>query len=79
MIKLKHLVENSTEVAYSPLTKEEKKKLYETIKAYNEYRGALKAESVYETAMFRSVPRCCRNSQENALQPGCRAGCLHFS
>jgi len=50
MIKLKHLVENSTEVAYSPLTKEEKKKLYETIKAYNEYRGSLKASSIYETA-----------------------------
>lgn len=50
MIKLKHLVENSTEIAYTPLTKEEKKKLYETIKAYNEYRGSLKAENVYETA-----------------------------
>ena len=50
MIKLKHLVENSTEVAYSALTKEEKKKLYETIKAYNEYRGSLKASSIYETA-----------------------------
>lgn len=50
MIKLKHLVENSTEVAYTPLTKEEKVKLYETIKAYNEYRKNLKAESVYETA-----------------------------
>jgi len=50
MIKLKHLVENSTEHAYTPLTKEEKVKLYETIKAYNEYRKSLKAESVYETA-----------------------------
>jgi len=50
MIKLKHLVENSTEVAYTPLTKEEKVKLYETIKAYNEYRKSLKAESIYETA-----------------------------
>lgn len=50
MIKLKHLVENSTETAYVPLTKEEKIKLRETIKAYNEYRGSLKAECVYETA-----------------------------
>lgn len=50
MIKLKHLVENSTEVAYTPLTKEEKVKLYETVKAYNEYRKSLKAQCVYETA-----------------------------
>lgn len=50
MIKLKHLVENSTETAYVPLTKEEKVKLRETIKAYNEYRKSLKAECVYETA-----------------------------
>ena len=50
MIKLKHLVENSTEVAYTPLTREEKVKLYETVKAYNEYRSKLKAEAVYETA-----------------------------
>lgn len=50
MIKLKHLVENSTETAYIPLTKEEKIKLRETIKAYNEYRKSLKADSVYETA-----------------------------
>lgn len=50
MIKLKHLVENSTEEAYIPLTKEEKVQLRETIKAYNEYRKSLKAECVYETA-----------------------------
>lgn len=50
MIKLKHLVENSTETAYVPLTKEEKIKLRETIKAYNEYRKSLKADCVYETA-----------------------------
>jgi hypothetical protein len=50
MIKLKHLVENSTETAYAPLTKEEKVKLRETIKAYNQYRKSLKAEAVYETA-----------------------------
>lgn len=50
MIKLKHLVENSTETAYVPLTKEEKVKLRETIKAYNEYRKSLKADCVYETA-----------------------------
>jgi hypothetical protein len=50
MIKLKHLVENATETAYAPLTKEEKIKLRETIKAYNQYRKALKAENVYATA-----------------------------
>lgn len=50
MIKLKHLVENSTETAYAPLSKEEKVKLRETIKAYNHYRKELKAESVYSTA-----------------------------
>jgi len=50
MIKLRHLVENSTETSYVPLTKEEKVKLRETVKAYNEYRKSLKAESVYSTA-----------------------------
>ena len=50
MIKLKHLVENSTETAYAPLTKEEKVKLRETVKAYNEYRKDLKAECIYATA-----------------------------
>jgi hypothetical protein len=50
MIKLKHLVENSTETAYAPLTKEEKVKLRETIKDYNQYRKSLKADVVYETA-----------------------------
>ena len=49
-MKLKHLLENSTEHAYTPLTIYEKKKMYETIKSYNEYRKNLKAESVYETA-----------------------------
>lgn len=49
-MKLKHLLENSTEHAYTPLTVYEKKKMYETIKSYNEYRKNLKAESVYETA-----------------------------
>lgn len=48
MIKLKHLVENATEQAYTPLTREEKKKLYETIKAYNEYRDNLKFSDVYQ-------------------------------
>lgn len=48
MIKLKHLVENSTEEAYTPLTKEEKVSLRENIKAYNEYRQKLKAECIYE-------------------------------
>jgi len=50
MIKLRHLVENSTETSYVPLTKEEKVKLRETVKAYNEYRKTLKAEAVYATA-----------------------------
>lgn len=50
MIKLKHLVENATETAYAPLSKEEKIRLRETIKAYNDYRKNLKAECVYETA-----------------------------
>lgn len=49
-MKLKHLLENSTEHAYTPLTVYEKKKMYETIRSYNEYRNNLKAESVYETA-----------------------------
>lgn len=49
-MKLKHLLENSTEHAYTPLTIYEKKKMYETIRSYNEYRNSLKAESVYETA-----------------------------
>ena len=49
-MKLKHLLENSTEHAYTPLTIYEKKKMYETIRSYNEYRKSLKAESVYETA-----------------------------
>jgi len=49
-MKLKHLLENSTEHAYTPLTIYEKKKMYETIRSYNEYRNSLKAENVYETA-----------------------------
>jgi hypothetical protein len=49
-MKLKHLLENSTEHAYTPLTVYEKKQMYETIKSYNQYRKSLKAESVYETA-----------------------------
>lgn len=49
-MKLKHLLENSTEHAYTPLTIYEKKKMYETIRSYNEYRKSLKADSVYETA-----------------------------
>lgn len=49
MIKLKHLVENSTETAYTRLSVDEKKKLYETVKAYNEYRTSLKSNNVYET------------------------------
>lgn len=49
MIKLKHLVENSTETAYTRLSVDEKKKLYETVKAYNEYRTSLKSDNVYET------------------------------
>lgn len=49
-MKLKHLLENSTEVSYTPLTKEEKLKMVESIKAYNEYRNNLKAECIYETA-----------------------------
>ena len=49
-MKLKHLLENSTEVAYSPLTKEEKSKMVGAIKSYNEYRKGLKADCVYETA-----------------------------
>ena len=49
-MKLKHLLENSTEHAYTPLTVYEKKQMYETIKSYNQYRKSLKAECVYETA-----------------------------
>lgn len=49
-MKLKHLLENSTESTFTPLTREEKVKMYETIRAYNEYRGNLKAEGIYETA-----------------------------
>lgn len=49
-MKLKHLLENSTEHAYTPLTIYEKKQMYETIKSYNQYRKNLKAEGVYETA-----------------------------
>jgi len=49
-MKLKYLLENSTEIAYEALTKEEKRKMYESIKSYNQYRESLKAESVYETA-----------------------------
>jgi len=48
MIKLKHLVENATEQAYTPLTLDEKKTLYETIKGYNEYRENLKFNDVYQ-------------------------------
>ena len=50
MIKLKHLVENSTEEAYVGLSKEEKKYLRESVRSYNEYRNSLKAECVYKTA-----------------------------
>jgi hypothetical protein len=49
-MKLKHLLENSTEHAYTPLTVYEKKNMVETIRAYNEYRKGLKADSVYSTA-----------------------------
>lgn len=49
-MKLKHLLENSTEIAHVALTKEEKIKMYETIKNYNHYRKSLKADCVYETA-----------------------------
>ena len=49
-MKLKHLLENSTEHAYTPLTVYEKKNMVESIKSYNEYRKGLKADSVYETA-----------------------------
>jgi hypothetical protein len=49
-MKLKHLLENSTEHAYTPLTVYEKKNMVETIKSYNEYRKGLKTDSVYETA-----------------------------
>lgn len=49
-MKLKHLLENSTEHAYTPLTIYEKKQMYETIKSYNQYRKSLKSEGVYETA-----------------------------
>lgn len=48
-MKLKHLLENSTEHAYTPLTVYEKKNMVETIKSYNEYRKSLKADGVYET------------------------------
>ncbi len=49
-MKLKHLLENSTEHAYTPLTVYEKKNMVETIKSYNEYRKGLKADNVYATA-----------------------------
>ena len=49
-MKLKHLLENSTESTYAALTKEEKSKLVGAIKSYNEYRKGLKADCVYETA-----------------------------
>jgi hypothetical protein len=49
-MKLKHLLENSTEHAYTPLTVYEKKNMVETIKSYNEYRKGLKADNVYSTA-----------------------------
>ena len=49
-MKLKHLLENSTEHAYTPLTVYEKKNMVETIKSYNEYRKGLKTDVVYETA-----------------------------
>jgi hypothetical protein len=49
-MKLKHLLENSTEHAYTPLTVYEKKNMVETIRAYNEYRKGLKADGVYSTA-----------------------------
>jgi hypothetical protein len=49
-MKLKHLLENSTEHAYTPLTIYEKKNMVETIKAYNEYGKGLKADGVYATA-----------------------------
>lgn len=49
-MKLKHLLENSTEQAYAALSKEERKKMYETIRDFNHYRKSLKAECVYNTA-----------------------------
>ena len=48
LIKLKNLIENlQQESVKSSLTVEEKKRMYETIKNYNQYRKSLKAESVY--------------------------------
>lgn len=50
MVKLKQLLENSSEqMASQKLSREEIKNLYETVKAYNHYRKSLKAEGVYET------------------------------
>ena len=50
MIKLKSLIENVEDSKpQSSLSLEEKNKMYETIKLYNEYRGSLKAECIYET------------------------------
>jgi len=49
-MKLKHLLENSTEHAYTPLTVYEKKNMVDTIKSYNDYRKGLKADNVYATA-----------------------------
>lgn len=51
MIKLKKLAESmSPKEAYKPLAQEEKIRLRETVKSYNEYRNALKAEAIYATA-----------------------------
>lgn len=48
LIKLKNLIENlQQESVKSSLTVEEKKRMYETIKNYNQYRKSLKAESLY--------------------------------
>ena len=50
-MKLKHLLrENSIDMAHAPLTQEEKKHLYETIRDFNSFRSHLKANKVYETA-----------------------------
>ena len=48
MVKLKHLVENSTEKSYNSLSTDEKKALYETMKSFNLFRESLKSNRLYE-------------------------------
>ena len=48
MVKLKHLVENSTEKSYNSLSTDEKKALYETMKSFNLFRESLKSNKLYE-------------------------------